>query len=1392
MHGYLKREFEYCRCVIDLQLKEKENENSKLKELLAEMTTSKESLDVSNEELRQKISSLEMELAALKKSYELTKNESENLKLNISELINTNTKLEHHVNEKVQKVEALQKDLEEAKEAISNINQQLSTVNQIKMDLEAKVQDDLVVIETLKQEHNESQDKVNQQIALLTAQHEEDEKALNGSIEQILELENNIKSKNEEVEHLTITKSSLESCIEELTKQNTIDRDQLLFDFAKQQEQFVELTKNHQVEIKILEEQKSDLNRLTQEQSTTLKDLTEQITANEAEIKKYDSQVDRLEDVIQKIENEKSSLIITIQSKEEELESLSKENEDNLKQVSAVNEKADLLSVNLESTQAKLTTVCHELQLKEDSFTKLQANFVNLESEIKLTNKAKDDLEQQFDQNKTDLEFELIAKQEKLDEALAEITVAQLAIEDSQSKVKDLEMMQKKLQCELADEIKVRILVSTEVKDQDVQLVDLRNQISEQRQEAMTLQTNLDAAVEQKLQVEEKLNSITVELQEKIQLETHNDKLMEQNHEKIKELLRLLEENDERTEKLLASVDSTKQKLEASRKSQQELSDNVISLEKLLADLRNDKASVEADSKSLKISFEEKCMEVENLLATIKYNEIQLINKIEEVKKLENESATCVKTNTYIIQEKESKIVELEQKIYDLATSVQDNLEINNQIRQQLEDIKEESSKTAAENNENILKKVLEAQSLSTQIDELKSLMEKKDDQIIDERKSSTIEIQAKDVLILALRQQIADEQASTNGSIEQLQNQLHKSTDLLNKTVELNNNSNQEKENLIQKLTQECLELTSLTEQYTEELKKMEAESIKNIEDHNKVIQDQKTLIQQHVQEIQNLTSLVEEKDETSKILQDQITNIQEESSKFTKINASMIQQNQTEIEELEKKLLQNNQDLINKSIEHEKVVEELKVEIKNVTEIKNNIQNQCDAVLQDKNSLAQSNRALSEKITGMKTRLVDQETKISDLEMQTTSLKENMQHHIELKLTLENLETKYSMIKERAEDLELSVEQLLKEKKTLERENEDLMENRVIGATKLEEKCNFLCSELEQKQKDFDEMAIKAESTLKVVKILENDNAALDHALKNLAEAKKLSDEKIVELTNNQSTVYQEITEKEAKSSELLANKDNLMLELTQQLNDLKSQINQQSAEISAQEIAKTELKSQNQDLLLKLEHNISSQDVLQQKLLEQSKNIVLMEEKLHEATIQSNKLTDDKKEIQIHLDRLDVENHHYKDQLTLLQRDLSCTKESLQQENVKSNELSKHLEELTRKDRELTDLKLKLEEEKKFNDANSNDTKILYSKLLMERQKAEEAKIEWQKEIKTLQSKVDEEKRLSEEKIKDNRLEMDGKLEKMKDKMVSNLELVFILSMGIFWIRNKLCIL
>ncbi|XP_058443178.1 centromere-associated protein E isoform X2 [Malaya genurostris] len=320
------------------------------------------------------------------------------------------------------------------------------------------------------------------------------------------------------------------------------------------------------------------------------------------------------------------------------------------------------------------------------------------------------------------------------------------------------------------------------------------------------------------------------------------------------------------------------------------------------------------------------------------------------------------------------------------------------------------------------------------------------------------------------------------------------------------------------------------------------------------------------------------------------------------------------------------------------------------------------------------------------------------------------------------------------------------------------------------------------------------KSDTETRLIQQLQ-DYDTLNEAFLNERELNKELDQKQQELARKLVAFTDEcnrlqLTLEEAKSQIDL--KDKLMAEKDKQMECLKNEIdrlfgtNQQidtlTHELMTLKVANTELQTKKDELQDTVEYKQTQEKGLhesmeqlrvslkskQQEIDSLHSDLASLKDNLHILKIENSKMESAQELQKTMMLNLELKNSEQCKKIEKLEESLSRTETSHLEDNSKVSVLLKELEKYKhygRKIKELEELHLK---ERDINVKCQRDSDILAAKLAKHREISERKEQQWKQEKESMLEKLNKTEKSADERVKDVRIELEGKLEKMKEKM------------------------
>ncbi|CAO1399270.1 unnamed protein product [Diamesa serratosioi] len=1121
------------------------------------------------------------------------------------------------------------------------------------------------------------------------------------------------------------------------------------------------------------------LKKLLSDREIETEELKMRITSNDSSLSQFETQFKMLQSFLTKVEKEKQESIqgklmlqqefeVMLEDVENLKTSLS-QNENELKTVKKVLDEKDSVIEELQKKVVSEETLLDTLKTKRDATVKENVDLGSKLSEvsIKLDNLIVEKIEAEKKMKEREEETKVMQKAlDELNKTRVELENKKLSSETSVVKLKEtlveftkeLEMKDEDLEAIKKDAERNQIVSQEQeasiedLKEQISKLMDIKTELLSKQTQSDTEVSELNVELSQRLEYITKMeeenvkavSTITQSLAEAVAKHLVTEQKQSNAEKTIVELQQTLAKVTEEQQvkevevsQMIATIDeyvvASKQQIETIDNLQQQIESLKESQELVLSTKSTSDAQVcemqvllkEREQSLVKIQ-EEKV----NIVLGLEQSLAQEVAKYQVAEQKQSSAQTTIvelqQTLAKVTEEQQAKKIEVSQMIatideYVVASKQQ--IETIDNLQQQIELLKEsqelvlstkstsdaqvcemqvllkEREKALVDIQEEKMKIVHDLEETSAQqvqeITKITELLQEKDESLmVKSEQVNTLENELKS--IKESQEKLSEDLTSCNSEITDLKTRLEVKESLVVKMEEEKVNHEQ----IITKLQQSSLELELKNVQDTTEKQSELLELQNRISNKEQLIENlsmeknvlleekeqivrKKAIIESELTEVKDLlTARDAEVMKSQKVIEEKTNQLNENEkevivleAELKELNARMSEEREAysvDVKEFNKKLSDNDE-----------MKSGVYLNIDELKDQKTKLREECEKIKNENKKEVKKNVELNEKLTSLKQDLVNKDVAIGDLEMKNASLKDNLQRHIEMKVSSELLETQYNVLKERADDVECSLKMMMQENGDLKeeveiksRKIENLKENGDEKHLKVLEKMDVLEKEVSLKTKHI-------EDSEKKIQALVEEKHSLDITVVELTTSNKKMQEKVLELEQKHATIVDEMKDSRVEISSKIIEKDNTILEMLQQIDELK---------------------------------------------------VV------------------------------------YREQINGLEIQLASTKRCSNDESSRINDLLEKLKIQETLSAKFKELELAHEKEKQFNDNLNESQKILHAKLLLERQKTEEAVKQLDVGKKRMETTIIEERRVSEERLKESRLEMEGKLEKMKDKMKS----------------------
>lgn len=1236
------------KSVIDLQLKEKEIENEKLKSDLESLTQEKDAVEISKIALEQKIISLETQMMEQMSNNDKLSTEIESLK----------TLLEA----KNQENEKLTIGIQKTQTMVADFQQMISTISS---SLEASK----VEVQTAMEQTTAANTKL--------IENEDKIKSLELNIEQLeADASEKLSKINALSNEITDLKLSHENVIEKLNEKRAEEIKTLCA--ARQQaceqieSKFLLKVKENERVKKLMEESyQSKMHHLSQQNEELLRIL-----------KSSDDKNDSLETLVEKIEREKSNLMIALREKQEEIEFSSRES--NAKMLELTEKISSLEQIKQQEAE-NATKVLDSLKLKCDTIKQLEEDLFEIrktleemkashDNEICLLSSQKSKMEEGLNQQlqnanmqieqqinsssdvKSCLEAEISQLTSKLNESEEKIKVNREEI----SKVENLiseSHEQVQLRDGTIDDMTKKISIATA----EIEL--LKHEITTKNNAILSTKQQLENSNFQfeKANIEKRIAyNHLIELQK--QLKSFEDSLTSLNTEKqliVKENNELKQLYDTENLKCLELTSTIAIQTEALNKMKEEceqhsitISELVESKSKLKMELdetiqnRDDlnktieelEHSIECFTKRISDGTVEK-LQLESAIANHESHNLELVQQLKSsslsVEALTAENAslkTLSQQQLSSLQNAEASIISSANEIEDLKNQAAFNATENRNLQSSIEELQKQMESLTLESNEHMTEKqeLLTAKaSLETKIANLDDSLKAREELLnIFYKQESETENQ-----ILELKELIESLKLDTDGHLNEISSLKQLIAD---------------KETEVDKI---ALEKNVLTEE-KEMLIRKNAIIESEVQDAKDITVTKDKQIDQLKSQLDENTIMISGSEKSFESFKIELKDVNERSAKER-------QEASNQISSLNKKIH-----------ESEELIRGVYMNIDELKDQNSKLKSDISKAAEEKLEMNSTIQSANEKLANLRNDIIHKETQITDLEAKNASLRDALQRDAAIKVAYDRIQLQYNILKEHADDAEHSLQTILAEKTQLLQEQETNLET-----------IDHLSNDVNQKSSD----------------LLNKVKAAEDLYQQTL----------------------KQFEESQAMLMSVTAEKDNH----AKQIRELE--------ELHKKAIACIQIDA----------------DKSKSELLAKESNVLELVKQIDEIKLM------------------------HREKISSLELQLTDSKHSNDDENSRIKDLLKKLDEQSELSKKVQELELLHKEEQEFNNKLNRDQQIILAKLIKDRQKNEENEKNWAEERMKLEAINADERLTSEKKQKEIRLEMEGKLEKMKEKMVSS---------------------
>ncbi|XP_065074895.1 uncharacterized protein mud isoform X2 [Ochlerotatus camptorhynchus] len=458
--------------------------------------------------------------------------------------------------------------------------------------------------------------------------------------------------------------------------------------------------------------------------------------------------------------------------------------------------------------------------------------------------------------------------------------------------------------------------------------------------------------------------------------------------------------------------------------------------------------------------------------------------------------------------------------------------------------------------------------------------------------------------------------------------------------------------------------------------------------------------------------------------------------------------------------------------TLSKEQTAEELTAKLAETSESKKRLELQLNQLESDRSAVESTNQLLVQQLSNVKAQVTDQldfiDAKDSEIHQLTAGLEKvkSIQSQLEKKVSgFESIVAEKDEIESQLVRLQNELELVRDDKRKIESELE-----------KVKEENNDVDRRLIQQLQDYD---------------------TLNEAFLNERDSNRELTEKHLELDRTVQDLRQEnsrLVQAQESCKSLLAAKEKRLVEQEKQMEKLKREMdglfgkNQQMDSLSHEfmqlKVEKSELEAKKEELNEAIEQNEIQQKAMQEsmdhlreslKVKQQELDVMhsdmtTLKETLHTLKIENSRLKSTQELQQDKMLNLELKNTEQSKKIEKLEESLSKTEISHMEDNSKASTLLKQLDKYKEYEVKMKQLEELHQKERDINEKGIRDNDILRAKLIKHRKVSEEQEQKWKQDMQLLTRKLEDVTKLADEKLKEVRIEYEGKLEKMKEKMKS----------------------
>ncbi|KAM7347652.1 mushroom body defect isoform 2-T2 [Cochliomyia hominivorax] len=1304
------QEFDNIRQKLEQELQEKMqvfeiSQQQHNEELQSKALEYEDSRQKLEQELQENAQAFEKSKQELKQELQEKTQAYENSQQILMKLKEANLQIENKLQELQQEKETVK---DEMKQKVEEFEKRLrETAN----EYEASLENMTAELKSEKEQHNNKE----MELILITAEYNEAKKKLNETAQQLEKLEIENQTLQQSKEYLTQLEGKLEECLKENNK------------LKQEIETFKQEVCNNALRLQEADKALIEFMELTKEQDTVkcevetlqikLQEKEEKILEMEKQVELFQSYEQQLEQLKQQLE-EQNDLVFNVK---EQIEILSKdkkrlqlENEDKSAQILKEQQDKLMLLSSLEKSTDQLKLAEEEKQqqtkILEEKLQELKAEFENLTLQ---NTKLQGDLVER----EAELRLSLDEQQQEKEDSQRKLQEKEKQLSEKLEELQTLDLSLMEIVAIMENNFNLR----QELLNKDLNTNVFNYQKDEGDKNIQKLKQQLNLMLNKQQQLNQELKDINSQKQEALEcvntLRNSNNDLMQKLQQQEKALTELKEQLDNEEMIMEKRVFHEVKRLE----------EDLLNLEKVNERLANENVKIQVTLGNVEQEFKDSKLKIENLEEeSLKLRE-QVLSKSLVVEKLQQEEKKLQQT----LKEKLQQSDKLVEKSKHLELQLKDRTS-------KLQQLEKEHQETKEKANRNQQKLSHYQQSQQNQQQELKKLQEKlKSLQTSNESLEQEVDSKNKELLT----------QKNKNNELMQKQEELEQQLNMTSKKLD---------EMLSLKLNAEtkCEQLQSEIEQLKRDLEFLKSQQQTHQEECTRLCQeiDSLKVDKQHLRDEvhENKQSLQRANDNVTQLIQ-QISSIRLEKEAALEESVLLRKQleetgkNQSTSETKMKSIMEKSQEFERKLLSAENELKSLKVHLE-----KSEVSSEK---LQAENKKLRDNQEISTKrIEKLALKLGDSQAKSAKLERDNEKLSKTLDAHATtveaLQKEKDSLQAEAKTLKERLSRAERGHEQLAAKVQNLEHLNTSLQQiKQKLEASELDGKTKL--NKLEKLREANEEKIRKLTHSLTNA---ENSNVKL-----NLEIGALNSQIQEVKVEHNQEQYQQieELNHKLQEAQELNLKYEEINEKLKIEVNTLKEENSSLNDQLSK---ASLSLKITSQ----KCERFATEMEQIRSELLtmrQEKSQIELQHEtsiqKLNQFESQNTKLVYERKNL---VKSLEQKISHLEEELSSKTKEVVDLQKEIQllKENTETNASLLHKNTAANLS-ELEDLRTKLSLAEEIRQKEQQivaqlrlDNQILHTKYQESKQRALDAS------------------KMSEERIKENRLELEGKLEKMKNKM------------------------